>query len=648
MADRPTSSSGLLDPGPAAVQRRRNELIPLPDGAELAGDLRVPEVARPVPALLTYIPYRKDDNYAAAFEFANDFFARAGYAVLVVDVRGLGSSSGVAVEALDAQERIDACSVISWMADQDWCDGNIGMWGVSYGAITALATASRRPEALKAICAVQGCADMYEDVFYPGGARNCLGIAGAWGSLMLAFQLLPPSHRDRGGRWRNIWEQRLKSAQPFMLAWHEHQDNDEYWQRKAIDLREIEAPSLLIGGWRDIFPDAMVTAFERIRGPKHLTMGPWLHTLPDLSPFAAQEWLPTVRKWWDQWLRHEDQGFGASSFSAFIQGSERWTAAEELPGADTLATWYPRGDRRLTLQPAVGEETVRYRADPTVGVCAGLWEPLALGVGLPTDQRPDEASSLTFTAEPQGRGSVILGRPMLRASVRWDEGPDLLLVAKLADVCPDGESYLITSGVVRVAGTPVSSGGYEANPEFSMWATAYELRPGHQLRLSLACADFPRFWPMPTKPVVVFSLSGEASTRLMLPLPPDDALERLTTPPAPDSTTNRTPLTRAAEPRWTVCADRVDGSRRVSTGVKAETVSPEGAELSVDHLATATTFFERPGESKVSARTVVRTTVEQETIEVRTATEVTQLGVRLKGRVIDPRGEEVFNRTWSQ
>src|SRR3982075_3928690 len=109
------------------VSVQRNVLIPLSDGVALAGDLFLPDAPGPFPVLVSYYPYHKDDLIGALFDHPNRYFAARGYANLLVDLRGLGNSEGVAWDVGDRREGIDGAEIIEWAASQSWCNGNVGM-----------------------------------------------------------------------------------------------------------------------------------------------------------------------------------------------------------------------------------------------------------------------------------------------------------------------------------------------------------------------------------------------------------------------------------------------------------------------------------------------------------------------------------------
>ena len=270
----------------APLRTLRNLLIPVEDGATLAADLYLPNGASPAPTLVSFNPYRKDDIAGSFSAPWCEYFASHHYAHLVVDTRGTGGSSGELNENFDPREARDGAAVVEWAAEQPWSDGSVGVWGMSYGGALALAVAAQRPPHLRAVASVYGYGDMYLASAFPNGCAACLGRFSRE-NWMLALALAPPGHQDPGGRWRRVWRERLERLERVgipAVRWREHPDYDEYWASRATDIGSIAAPTFVIGAWRDLFPEAMARAYEQLRVPKRLLMGPWLHVSPDASP----------------------------------------------------------------------------------------------------------------------------------------------------------------------------------------------------------------------------------------------------------------------------------------------------------------------------------------------------------------------------
>src|SRR3954462_6464843 len=98
----------------------RNQLIPLPDGASLAADVRLPDGNGRFPAIACFYPYHKDDLEGASHDAINRYLVRQGYATVDVDFRGLGNSTGTAREAMHPDEACDGYEMIEWISRQPW------------------------------------------------------------------------------------------------------------------------------------------------------------------------------------------------------------------------------------------------------------------------------------------------------------------------------------------------------------------------------------------------------------------------------------------------------------------------------------------------------------------------------------------------
>lgn len=593
----------------------RNVLVPLADGVHLAADLYLPDDAGPHPALISYYPYHKDDLIGALFEWARSYFAQQGYACLLVDFRGTGGSEGTCTDTFDtAQEGSDGAEVVEWSAHQPWCDGAVGVWGMSYGAIMSLAIAAQRPPHLKAIVPIYGSENIWADFVAPGGCPNCLGNY-ARESFMLAMDLSPPMLEDADGRWMRVWKEQLERfavGALHSLNWQERRDYDDHWRVREIQLERIEVPAFLIGGWRDIFAEATVRIFARLNVPKRMLIGPWLHTLPDWSPYEPVDWLYYTKRWWDRWLKQEDNGVDADpAVTVFIQGSERWKHEHEWPLTRTEErTLYLDAQETLVTTPGhVGNDL--YETDPTVGTAAGLWDPLGIGIGYPLAQTDDDLRSRTYTSDPLVQDTEITGSPKVRVQVALERGEQLHLTAKLCAVAQDGSSILLSSGWLNAAhhegherSTSVPQ-GQVISYAIPMCATSYFVPQGSRLRLSLACGDFPRIWPTQSNPFVRFIYGGDANTASCVRVPVVPSTDEPPEAPVivrPDLSVNRSPWITFAEPRWEIKRDLVDGSAAVSCGSTLTLQLPTGGSVTFRHDAIATVTPRRPDAAAVHAK----------------------------------------------
>jgi uncharacterized protein len=648
----------MADEARFAARVDRNVLVPLRDGISLAADLFVPDRPGKYPALVSYYPYHKDDLIGALFDHPNRYFAARGYASLLVDFRGLGNSEGVAWDTGDSHEDDDGAQIVEWAAGQDWCDGAVGMWGMSYGGITSFKTAAQRPPHLKAIVPMNGTLDFYHGIDYPGGCFNCLGMLGGWGPFMTAMNLAPPMFHDPEGRWYRIWRERLDMARaPFIMPYQQHPAYDEHWQAKRTPADRIEVPAFLIGAWRDIFPEAMVRAYEVIQAPKRLLMGPWMHEMPDLAAFAKVDYLAEMLRWWDRWLKDEPNGIDDEPpVTIYVQGVG-WRCEREWPIARTeerreYLALAPTGDGQLVEQAPATKGEIPYRADPTVGVTAGLWDPTGTGLGAPQDQGPDDLRSITFTGEPLPHELEITGSPEATLHVAVDEGADVNLVVKLCDVAPTGASTLITTGWLkathRLSHERPEALHMGATLEYRvpLWATSYMVRTGHRLRVSVACSDFPRIWPTPTNPLIRLASGRATPSSIRLPMVP-----RLDMPcptlPTPDPDVRRTPFEIEAVPIWTIASDFGRESVAVTTGVRSSISTPSrDGRFEIDRRGEASVARQSPDAAKVEGRATITLQMPSgSTVVVDGELRITQFGEHFSGRVkVD--GQTIFDEHW--
>ncbi|HET6319519.1 MAG TPA: CocE/NonD family hydrolase, partial [Chloroflexota bacterium] len=188
-----------------AIRDVPNTWIELSDGVRLAARLWLPQDAesRPVPAILEYLPYRKNDGTARRDALHHPYFAEHGYASVRVDMRGSGDSDGILLDEYLPQEQDDALEILGWIAAQPWCSGEVGIMGISWGGFNALQIAARRPPQLRAIISVCSTDDRYaDDVHYMGGCQLDRNIG--WATTMLAYNARPPDPMNVGDHWRSL------------------------------------------------------------------------------------------------------------------------------------------------------------------------------------------------------------------------------------------------------------------------------------------------------------------------------------------------------------------------------------------------------------------------------------------------------------
>jgi uncharacterized protein len=494
---------------------QREVRLAMSDGVGLAATLYLPDPARgPQPCLLEALPYRKDDLTSSYAESYVELRDEHGYAVCRLDLRGTGSSAGDATDEYPEVEQADLVEVIAWLAEQPWCDGNVGMWGTSYSGFNALQVACERPPALKAVCAIYSSDDRWtDDVHWRGGALRLVDLVD-YCHYMTPMTMLPPVPAVWGPGWREEWRRRLDTQEPWVLTWLRENRDGPYWRHGSVrsdglgnGYDRIDCAVLLVAGWADGYRNnsfRTVEALRRAGVPHRLLAGPWVHADPTTAfPGPRIDLTREMVAWWDRWLRGRD---------VFVRSSTRPEPDLETHAGRWVTDGWPSDATAVETRAFDGPRTLR--VEPDVGVSAWIDCAGHLPWGLSLDQRVDDARSLTW--EWDGAGEVLVGQPRVRLRVSAD-APAASLSVKLCDVFPDGTSALVTRGSLDLAyrdgvHAPASPAplepGREHDVEVVLDACAYELVPGQRLRLSVAGAD----WPNTVAPPAPVTLTVHAGS----------------------------------------------------------------------------------------------------------------------------------------
>jgi predicted acyl esterase len=482
--------------------REQEVRIPVRDGSWLAATLYLPgDAAGPQPCLVEALPYRKDDltsSYAGTYRTLCE---EHQYAVARIDVRGTGSSPGDAVDEYQEAEQRDLPDAIAWLASQDWCDGQVGMWGTSYSGFNSLQVAMEHPPALKAICAIFATDDRWtDDVHWRGGALRLVDLVD-YCHYMTTMNVLPPVPAVWGEDWPEEWQRRLETNEPWVLTWLRENRHGPYWDHGSVRLggttsgyERIGCPVMVVAGWADGYRNnSFRTGAELARHgvPHRLLAGPWAHADPATAmPGPRIDFDAELVAWFDHWLRgtgeHEDR------CDVFVRESTKpeidldlheghWITLPSVPPVNA-ATLDLTAPATLTVSPDVGT---------TAWIdCAGH-----LPWGLSADQRLDDERSLTWEVEPPP--NPVVGHPVFQARL-WATEPAGSISVKLCDVFPDGTSALVSRGTLDLAYRDGVHGvpsplvpGREVPVEVVLDACAYQWTPGNTLRVSVAGADWP-------------------------------------------------------------------------------------------------------------------------------------------------------------
>lgn len=530
---------------PRNIREIEHVWIPMKDGARLSARIWLPEDAEqdPVPAILEYIPYRKNDFTALRDSIRHPYFAGHGYASIRVDMRGSGDSDGILYDEYLPQEQEDALEVLDWIAAQPWSTGSVGMIGKSWGGFNGLQVAARRHPALKTIITLCSTDDRYaDDVHYMGGCILASDMLW-WASTMLAYNARPADPRIVGEEWREKWLERLEKTPPFVEEWMRHQRRDSYWKQGSVceNYADIDIPVFAVGGWADGYTNAIFRLLEGLPGPKKGLVGPWAHEYPEVAvPGPAIGFLQECLRWWDYWLKGKETGIMAEPMlRAWMQESVppetdydnrpgRWVAESVWPSPNTNPHHLWLNDMELSEQAPVQTQEIIVSSVQQHGLYAGVWCPFGQPGDYASDQRLEDGLAVTFTSKPLKAPLEILGFPEVIVELA-SNCPQALIAVRLCDVAPDGSSTLITWGMLNLTHRdshefPVPlEPGERYTVQVRLNANGYQLPVGHRLRVALSPTFWPHAWPSP-EPVTLTVFTGE-NTRLSLPVRTAQAMD---------------------------------------------------------------------------------------------------------------------------
>ena len=511
-----------------------NEWIPLSDGRRLSARIWMPDSARkkPAPAILEYLPYRKRDGTAQRDESTYPSFARAGYVGVRVDISGTGESDGDWDDEYSARELADGCEIIEWIASQPWCDGNLGMMGISWGGFNSLQIAALQPEALKAVISIGTTVDRYnDDIHYKNG---CLLYSNfSWSSTMLCFASRPPDPELVGDKWREIWLNRLKT-QPFPLAtWLANQRKNDYWRHGSIseNYENVKIPALLISGWADGYINAPPAGATHLVNSKAIN-GPWIHKYPHFAwPKPRVDFLGEAIAWWDKWLKGKDNGVEQlPAYRAYILEDARpllkyefqpgrWVAEQTLPAPETRSRYYYLAPNRQLLDIPGRSRQKTLSSPQDCGSGCGEFFPLKADGEMAGDQRHDDSGSLVFDSGKLQQPIEILGRPKLRLKLAIDK-PLGNIAVRLNDIHPSGEVSRVSWGVLNLAHRNGNESPEPMVPgrtvaiEIELNECGYRFMRGHKMRVAISTAYWPMIMPPPERVTATINLGQDAFIEL--------------------------------------------------------------------------------------------------------------------------------------
>lgn len=473
---------------------RENDVVyRMDDGVRLLADRWVPYDLCPCPTMLTFNPYGTNEEGIAVTEvhLAPTLFVAAGYAVVVVDVRGTGQSEGV-WGVLNSRERKDFAEVIRQIAVEPWSDGSVVTVGQSYGGISALMAAEEPNVApLKAVFSLVPMADAYRDILSSGGSSDIeflgmwsVGMVGGPGAVQplltrdaqiainaeTAHALNLATLIPQGNVGYNMGEDRNKvfgEGDPESPASAPSFDGPFYDIRSPLDrIDQIRVPVFLVGADLDLFQRTQPLLFNALplpEGQKKLVMMPGYHGAAIAAGNVDDHGNPvkTIRRlaleWFERWVRGVQNGIDTGpAIQRWYSGANAYVAQRrDPPAATSYQRWYlgtgslPVGGGSLSTEAPSQAGSTPLVFHPFQGACSRTTIQYLYGavpdIPCSTDNTASEAEGATFTSPAFDAPYVLTGPMSMHVWLRSTR-PDTNLVAVVSDVGPDGSTTAYTFG----------------------------------------------------------------------------------------------------------------------------------------------------------------------------------------------------------
>jgi len=343
--------------------------IKMRDGITIYVNVFRPNYAGKFPVVMSMDPYNKDSLSPWAFfrptwptlgaidESAYTtmespdpgFWVPNDYILIKMAARGSSNSEGD-LFPWTKDETMDYYEVIEWAGTQEWCDGNVGLNGVSYLAMTQWRVAALNPPHLKAIIPWEGTSDLYREWYFHGGIPET-----AFTSM---FQ------RSLNVRWPN------NKVEDMVTAQKEHPLIDKYWEEREVDLTKIQVPMLVCASWSTQGLHCRGT-FEGFK--KASSKNKWLlvHGRKEWETYYLRESLELQKDFFDYFLKGIENDWMDTPKvryevrDKFYKGQIK--IANNWPIENTSYTEYYLNGENMSLQntPVAAETKLTYNGEPS-------------------------------------------------------------------------------------------------------------------------------------------------------------------------------------------------------------------------------------------------------------------------------------------
>jgi len=456
--------------------------IPMRDGILLNATLYKPNDGVPTPTIFTLTPYMADRAHLRGV-----YFAQHGYVFAAVDSRGRGNSEG-SFEPFVNEAR-DGHDIVEWLATQPWCDGQVGMWGGSYGGTVQWMALREAPQHLKTIVPT---ASAHANVDFPFFKHIFASFEIQW-LTYITGTAINTTLMDDSNFWIGKFQEMYQNHRPYkdldkivgnasihFQTWVKHPHQDAYWEQMTLSPRQYDQiwlPILTITGhYDDDQPGAMeyyrrhMASQSKSKDMHYLIIGPWDHPgTRDPKPefgglkFAESSLLEMnkLHKEWYDWTMKvgKKPTFLKKRVAYYVMGEEKWKFADSLEEIPAIT-------KKMYLNSIAGANDVFHSGTLVNAVPKGTrsdiytYDPLDTRYGelerkVLADYLTDQTyhlnlfgNGLVYHSAPFNRDTEITGWVKLFAWISLDV-PDTDFTVVLSEVLPNGQVIKLTQDWLR-------------------------------------------------------------------------------------------------------------------------------------------------------------------------------------------------------
>lgn len=513
------------------IEMREHHIV-MPDGVKLYAKKWCPKEEGKYPVILMRNPYMSNEMVVGPF--IAPAFAKRGYAFLEVHVRGALQSDGEWLPFV--HEREDGRAVIDWIAEQEWCDGNIGTFGASYVGHTQWCVADYQHPALKTMF-ISVCGQHPYHTFYRRGMFR-QEVWTAWAAQMMgdhryhffapqddfalrqkAYAVKPQIRLgealiEESCDWYQDWAGNISEESAY---W-----NSGFWKELNESVREIKIPLFLHGGWFDIFLRSQLDSYrklpEEVRRKSRFLIGPWNHagvaggTMSYPGEQAAGMFqIKAALEWFDHQLKGKEYAYETGVIEGYSIGDSQWKIWEDdFPSGEGLVFYLEKlmdqnGVNRLSSSCPQNGQEISYIYDPqnpveSIGgtLLANNRDPMGQPECSTKQPQPGYREDVvSFVSDVFTEDTSINGAMQMNLFVSSSVAATAFTV-KVMEMYPDGRSMNIRDDITDIRWTDEETEqSYEPEEvrelKFTLLDISWRITSGSRLRVDIASSNFPAY-----------------------------------------------------------------------------------------------------------------------------------------------------------